>query len=62
MSVRTHFLTWRGRFRLLYSHQHRMSFDAVRSLLNRHLTPESPLYAEARAELRTLREMKKSTR
>lgn len=47
-----------GRFRLLYANQHRMSFDAVRSLLNRHLAPESPLYAEARAELRTLREMK----
>lgn len=50
-----------GRFRLLYVSKHRMSFDAIRKLLHEHVEArESPLRAEALAELRILRGMKKT--
>jgi hypothetical protein len=48
-----------GRFRLLHSASHGMSFDAVRGLLYAHVSDESPLRDGALAELRVLRAMKK---
>jgi hypothetical protein len=49
-----------GRFRMLYSQQEPMSFDAVRALLHRHvIARESPVQEQALNELKTLSKMKK---